>query len=79
VLDGLVYIVGAGGLNNDVLRFDPASGVWTTLTLTSLKRWLMGASFVLDGCVYVAGGETGDSDVERYDVATNTWTCVMLE
>jgi kelch-like protein 24/35 len=27
VLDGLIYIVGAGELSEDVLRFDPASGV----------------------------------------------------
>jgi hypothetical protein len=82
VLDGLVYVVGAGEANDEAVRFDPASGVWSTLTATLLARF-QGSSFVLDGCLYVAGGTLMDSkvSVEHYDVATNTWTAVadMLE
>jgi hypothetical protein len=75
VLDGMIYIVGAGPLNKDVLRFDPASDVWITLTPTlTAKR--VGCSFVLGGCLYAAGGLSSPSSVERYYVTSNTWTAV---
>jgi hypothetical protein len=44
VLGGLVYIVGAGANYCGVLRFDPASGVWSTLADTLMRR-LFCASF----------------------------------
>jgi N-acetylneuraminic acid mutarotase len=77
VLDGVVYITGAGDDGYDVLRFDPASGTWTTLDHTSSMQ-NCGASFVLGGCLCVAGGfgEGNTSSVERYDVNTNAWTAV---
>jgi hypothetical protein len=77
VLDGLVYIVGAGDMNKDILRFDPASGVWSPLTATLLECF-RGSSFVLGGCLCAMGGtEAGyPSSVERYDVVTNTWTAL---
>jgi hypothetical protein len=82
LLDGLVYITGAGDFGYDVLRFDPASGTWTTLAPTSSMRD-SGSSFVLGGCLYVAGSRklSQASSVERYDVVTNTWTTMtdMLE
>jgi hypothetical protein len=82
VLDGdQVYIVGAGINGKGVLRFDTASGVWSTLGAISNNKH-RSATFVVGGCLYVAGGG-GDpySIVERYDVATDTWTAVanMLE
>jgi N-acetylneuraminic acid mutarotase len=76
VLDGsMIYIVGAGNDGKGVLRFDTASGVWSTLgtTLNSKRRR---ATFVLGGCLYVAGGGGLSSSVERYNVATDTWTAV---
>jgi hypothetical protein len=74
VLDGLVYIVGARGINHGrgVLRFDPASAVWSTPASTLACRE-DGASFVVGGCLYAAGGS---QSVERYDTASNTWTAV---
>jgi hypothetical protein len=80
VVDGLVYIVGAGDFGTEVLRFDPVSGLTSTLASTSSVRQ-HGASFVLGGCLHVAGGQGLKSSMERYDVASNTWTAVadMLE
>jgi N-acetylneuraminic acid mutarotase len=81
VLDGyMIYIVGAGDDGKGVLRFDTASGVWSTLGATSNNKHCS-ATFVLGGCLYVAGELGNSSSVERYDVATDTWTAVanMLE
>jgi hypothetical protein len=75
VFEGLIYIVGAGPMGADVLRFDPTSGVWTTLTLTLTAKH-GGCTFVLGGCLYAAGGSRSPSRVERYDVASDTWTAV---
>jgi hypothetical protein len=75
VLDGMIYIVGAGPTRKDVLRFDPASDAWTTLTLTLTAKH-GGCTFVLGGCLYAAGGSSSPSSVERYDVVNNTWTAV---
>jgi hypothetical protein len=63
VLDGyVIYIVGAGNYGQNVLRFDTASGVWSTLGATSdTKR--RSATFVLGGCLYVASGEDRSSSV----------------
>jgi N-acetylneuraminic acid mutarotase len=79
VLDGMVYIMGFGYMSSEVLRFDPASGVWSTLAPT-LNGHVASTSFVLGGCLNVAGG-CNSSGVERYDVATNTWNAManMLE
>jgi hypothetical protein len=77
----LIYIVGAGRDYNQVLRFDPASGVWSIIAPTLSKR-LFCSSFALLGSLYVAGGTSGPgSSVERYDAATDTWAAVthMLE
>jgi hypothetical protein len=76
-----VYVVGAGDDAKGVLRFDTASGVWTTLGDTSDNK-CGSATFVLGGCLHVAGGDGASSTlVERYVVATDTWTAVadMLE
>jgi N-acetylneuraminic acid mutarotase len=84
VLDGdQVYIVGAGNDGEDVLRFDTASGIWSTLS-AAVNDKHGSASFVLGGYLYVAGGEAegiSSSSMERYDVATDTWTVManMLE
>jgi hypothetical protein len=74
VLDGLVYIVGAGDDYCEVLRFDPVSGAWSTLAPTANRRD-DGSLFVLGSYLYAAGGG-GDLSVERYDVASNTWTAM---
>jgi hypothetical protein len=74
VLDGLVYIVGAGN-DDEVVRFDPLSGAWITLAPTLIGSW--GAvTFVLGGNLYAAGGLSRSSSVERYDVAGNKWTAM---
>jgi hypothetical protein len=80
VLDGSVFIVGAGDNHCGVWRFDPTSGVWSTLAPTMNDRDY-GASFALGGCVYAAGGIRSASSLERYNVASDTWTAVadMLE
>jgi hypothetical protein len=81
VMDGLVYIVGAREQVRGVLRWDPASNVWSTLGST-LDWRQYGCAFVLGGCIYAAGGnKSNSSNMERYDAATNTWTAVadMLE
>jgi N-acetylneuraminic acid mutarotase len=80
VLNGLVYIVGAGN-DSEVLRFDPALGAWSTLAPTLMSR-ICCSIFVIGGCLYAAGGnDISASSVERYDTTTNTWTEVtdMLE
>jgi hypothetical protein len=80
VIDGLIYIIGAGNNSRGFLRFEPVTGAWSTLSST-LHRHLRGTSFVLGGYLYAAGGIGSPSVVERYNVATNTWTTVanMLE
>jgi lipid-binding SYLF domain-containing protein len=62
----MVYIVGAGNDGKGVLRFDTASGVWSTLGATS--------SIKLGCATFVVG-------VERYYVVTDTWMALadMLE
>jgi hypothetical protein len=78
VLGGLVYIVGAGASDREVLRFDPASGTWSKFTLapTSSSR-TYGASFVVGGCLYGAGGSGRQhSSVQCYNVVSNTWADV---
>jgi N-acetylneuraminic acid mutarotase len=47
VLDGLIYTMGAGTNHCDELRFDSASGAWSTLAPTISERD-NGASFVLE-------------------------------
>jgi hypothetical protein len=76
VLDGLVYIVGAGEGCCEFLRFDPASGAWSTLA--SLNNKSNGASFVVGGLLYAAGGASGAS-VKRYDVISDTWTVAVVD
>jgi hypothetical protein len=79
VLEGHIYIVGAWEEGQGNLRFDPASGVWSMLTATSINRrtW---QSFVLSGCLYAAGGSDHMGplylSVERHDVASDTWTAM---
>jgi hypothetical protein len=76
-----VCVVGAGDYGEDVLRFDTASGVWSTLGSTSNEK-CGSATFVVGGCLHVAGGDSASSTVvERYNVATDTWMAVanMLE
>jgi hypothetical protein len=70
-----VYIVGAGDNGKGVLRFDAASGVWSTLGATANSKHSC-ATFVVGECIYVAGGLHNYTSVERYDVATDTWTAV---
>jgi hypothetical protein len=77
----MVYIVGAGDDSKGVLRFDTASGSWSTLGHTSNDK-LGSVTFVVGGCLHATGGVgSARSNVERYDVATDTWTAVadMLE
>jgi hypothetical protein len=80
VLNGLVYIVGAGRASRQVLCFDPVTDGWSEVASTSKKRQ-EGSTFVLGGCLYAAGGSGNGSSVERYNAATNTWTVMgnMLE
>jgi hypothetical protein len=76
VIDGLIYMTGAGEHGHDFLRFEPTTSVWSTLAST-LCRQSYNANFVLGGSLYAAGRTT----TERYDAVTNTWTAVanMLE
>jgi hypothetical protein len=63
------------------MRYDPASGVWSTLASTSKSRNDR-SSFVLDGCLYSAGGANAAGFCgELYDVVSDTWAAVsnMLE
>jgi hypothetical protein len=85
VIDGIIFIVGvyfeeAGDMRRSFLRFEPVTGVWSTLADTLFVR-CHAACFVLGGCLYAAGGISSPSTVERYDAATDTWTAVasMLE
>jgi hypothetical protein len=80
VIDGLIYIMGAGNESCGLMRFEPTTGAWTTLAST-LRSHYCATSFVLGGCLYAAGGMENPSAVERYDVAADTWTAVadMLE
>jgi N-acetylneuraminic acid mutarotase len=82
ILNGEVYIVGAGYNGREVLRFNFATNAWSTLVQTIYRRD-RGVSFVLADSLYAAGGEDGSAreSMERYDLAANTWTVVaeMLE
>jgi hypothetical protein len=81
VLDGyIIYIVGAGDDGKGFLRFDTASGAWSTLSAT-LNTKFGSPTFVLCGSLFAAGGEGFTYRVERYDVDTDKWTAVvdMLE
>jgi hypothetical protein len=81
VIDGQIYIIGAGNEGCGFLRFAPGTGVWRTLASTLHGRYCA-TSFVLGGCLFAAGGISSSSrTVEHYDVATDTWTVVvsMLE
>jgi hypothetical protein len=83
LVDGHMYIVGAGASGCELLRFDIMSRVWSTLAPTSRSK-KSNASFVLADCIYAVGCggfASSNASVERYDVATNTWTGVpnMLE
>jgi hypothetical protein len=77
LLGSLVCIFARGGA---VLRFDPASGAWSTLAPTRSNRE-HGAPFVMDGSLYVAGGHAGASrsSVDNYDVASDTWKAVAVD
>jgi hypothetical protein len=77
VLNGLVYITGAGDSSQEVLRFDRASGAWSSLAPMLNGRFGV-PSFVVGGCLYAA---SGGASVQRYDPASNTWAAVadMLE
>jgi hypothetical protein len=76
LLDGQVYIVGAGNSEREVLRFNPVTNAWSTLAQTINTRD-SGNSFVLAGYLYAAGGGDTCASVERYNMATNTWTPVF--
>jgi hypothetical protein len=71
LIDGLIYIVGFG----EILRFDPALGLWDTLSLTLYPRFCC-AMLVLGESLYAAGGAGDASNMERYAVSTHTWTMV---
>jgi hypothetical protein len=77
-LNGLIYIICNDDRSQEVQRFEPASGAWSTL-LTRAWWKIYGASansFVLDGNLYVAGESESYTGVQRYDVATNSWSAV---
>jgi N-acetylneuraminic acid mutarotase len=67
VLDGLVYIVGAGN-GREVMSYNPTSEVWTTLTPTLQSR-LGGASFVFRR-MFVCG---------RWDTLFQQFECGALQ
>jgi hypothetical protein len=79
-LGGLIYLVDTGEHNGGHVRYDPASGVWSTLARLR-HRCRNGTSFVIGGCLYAAGGKSNESTVQCYDITANTWTEVadMLE
>jgi hypothetical protein len=78
VLDGVIYTMGLGCLGKDVLRYEPASEIWSTLANT-LECPCETTSFILGGCLNAVGGSVHQNDdtpftVERYDTTTDTWT-----
>jgi hypothetical protein len=75
VLDGLVYIAGAGQTHKVVMVYDPASEVWILRAPKPLMNRTGCSSFVLGGSLYIAGGEGAGmpSSVQRYDVTNNAW------
>jgi hypothetical protein len=62
VLDGLIYLVGAGGSRREVMRFESVSGAWSTLAPT-LQRRRSSASFAVAGCLYAVGGLSGRMNI----------------
>jgi hypothetical protein len=74
VIDGLIYMIGGGLYFLDNLRFDPVTGVWSTLSPFAfmMKGRSPAVSFVLGGILYAARGAT----MERYDAVNNMWTAV---
>jgi hypothetical protein len=78
VVGDLVYIVGAGYSECEVLRFDLKSKKWDAVATTLLER-KCGSALVLGGCLHALGGPRGDyflEEMERYDNVSNTWTVV---
>jgi hypothetical protein len=74
-MHGLVYIVGCGGTGQEVLRFDPASGVWSAVARTKVGHF-EGKSFVMGGYLFALESDTARNNLmalERYDQAANTW------
>ncbi|MDF9796581.1 PKD repeat protein/N-acetylneuraminic acid mutarotase [Catalinimonas alkaloidigena] len=97
VVDGKLYVVGGqheqdGDLTtqDDVHRFDPATGIWTKVTdlpdieevpsnLSPGKGHITNSTFVYDGKIFVLGGEYKflgpySKSVMAYDPATDEWT-----
>jgi N-acetylneuraminic acid mutarotase len=83
VVDGIIYVIGGYGDDNETLSaveaYDPATDTWSKKAdMPTARYWL--AACVVDGRIYVSGGKTewGSLDcvptVEVYDPATDTWT-----
>jgi subtilisin family serine protease len=76
-----VYTGGGGDINavhNDLLRYDPLNGSWTSLAPSPDQHALSQAVY-FKGKLYNMGGFLSDlstvSDTTRiYDIGTNTWT-----
>jgi hypothetical protein len=73
VIDGQIYIIGAGDESRGFLQFAPVMGAWRTLAST-LQRRFSATSFVSGGYLYAARGMWSPSTVERYDAALDAWT-----
>ena len=80
-VDGRLYVaggVGAGGLGERMLVFDPATREWSTLEGPPTAREHLGVAGTAGG-VYVVGGRTGGigsnlNAAEMFDVAASQWS-----
>ena len=77
-LGSMMYVAAGGWVMwgiSSVLRFDPASGSWSTVAPMSRSRWYFGL-FVLGGCMYAADGYRTEQLVEKYGPDTDSWSNV---
>lgn len=75
--DRLGYYVPSSDRMNDMLEYDPATGVWTEKAPLSLKL-AGGLGMVINNKIYVGVGQTDQGERTNqfweYDPATNQWT-----
>jgi len=80
VVNGLIYIIGAGGAGPQagVYAYNPVADSWATKASMPTARYGC-AGAAVNGIIYVAGGysNTGAvATVEAYNPATDAWTTV---
>lgn len=72
-LGRFVYLAGGVFSGNVLLRYDPASDTWESMSPMPTSRYGL-ALVALDDKLYAVGGNGPTGALEIYDPATDTWT-----